>query len=156
MRKFAVSATLGLCLVLAMPMAATARDAKAEPKTADAVRAADDAWGQAEMRGDAAFVDQLLLPDYRSVRPEGKADGKTAIVGGARKRANDPAAAQKMLDWHANHPERADVVIVGDTAILTWVLTTPGASEPVLSCDIFAYVDGHWKALYSQHTNAVS
>ncbi len=158
MRKFAIPAALGLCLALVVPMAAAAQDAKAgpEPKTADAVRAADDAWGQAEMRGDAAFVDQLLLPDYRSVRPNGKADGKTAIIGGARKRANDPDSAKKTLDWRASHPERGDVVIVGDTAILTWVLTTPGAGEPVLSCDIFTYVDGHWRALYSQHTNAVS
>ncbi len=133
MRKFTMPAALGLCLALAAPMVARAEDAKTgpEPKTADAVQAVDDAWGRAETRGDDAFVDQLLLPDYRSVRPDGKVDSKTAIISGARKHANDPDFAKKMRDWNASHPERGEVVIVGDTAILTWVLASPGG-EPVL------------------------
>jgi len=153
MRLFPLSAALAVCAALAVPLVAAAGTA-AEPRTADAVRAADEAWSAAETRGDAAFVEQLLLPDYRSVQPDGRVHGKAAIVAGAAKRATDPAAAEKARAWLASHPYRGDVVITGDTAVLTAVLTTPGKDEPILSCDIFVYVDGHWKAIYSQHTSA--
>ncbi len=158
MCKLTMPAVFGLCLVSAMPMMARPdkADAEAETKTADAVRAVDDAWGRAELSGDVAFVDQVLLSDYRSVRPDGTVDNKTAILRGARMHPGDPGFANKMRDWRASHPERADVVIAGDTAVLTWILTTPGGGQPVLSCDVFAYVDGHWRAFYSQHTNATN
>jgi hypothetical protein len=42
----------------------------------------------------------------------------------------------------------------GDVAILTFVLDKGAAPKPVMSCDIFVYRDGHWRALYSQHTEA--
>jgi hypothetical protein len=128
-----------------------------EAHTEAAVIADDDGWGKAEA-GDVAYVDNLLLPEYRSVNPDGSVHPKDAILGGVRKRANSPAlAAAYTADtakWLAAHPYTTTVVIIGDTAILTFSPDIPGSSKPVSSCDIFVYREGHWRAIYSQHTDA--
>ena len=62
--------------------------------------------------------------------------------------------AAKVVAWKAAHPLRGDVKIVGDTAVLTWVSTKPSSGEPISSCDIFVYRDGHWHGVYSQHSSA--
>lgn len=125
-----------------------------EPHDAAAVVAADDSWGQAEIKGDVAFLDRLLMDGYRSVGNDGKVITKADIVGKARARGNSPDMAARVATWKAAHPTRADVKIAGDTAILTWISTKPGTGEPVSSCDIFVYDGGRWRALYSQHTAA--
>jgi len=125
-----------------------------EPRNTAAVVAADDAWLQAEIKGDGAFLDRLLMDGYRSVGSDGKTTGKSIIVDKARTRGNSPDMAARVAKWKAEHPTRPTVTIAGDTAILTWVSTKPGAGDPVSSCDIFVYDHGHWRALYSQHTAA--
>jgi len=47
-----------------------------------------------------------------------------------------------------------EVKITGDTAILTFALDKTATPKPVMSCDVFVYRDGRWRALYSQHTEA--
>jgi hypothetical protein len=126
----------------------------ADAKTAAAVQAADDAWGAAEENGDAAFVDWLLLPGYRSVGTEGKATDKALIVARTGAHKDPQARAAQVAAWKASHPSRAAVTLYGDTAILTWVSTRLGGTEAVYSCDIFTYRDGHWHGVYSQHTAA--
>lgn len=138
--------------ILAGTLPAAANAVSAEPKTAAAVLAADDAWGDAEGRGDAAFVDALLMPDYRSVGASGKSTLKAAIVAGARARAGSPMAAEAIAAWKAEHPLRGDVVLNGDTAVLTWVSLKPSAGQPISSSDIFVYRGGRWHPIYSQHT----
>jgi hypothetical protein len=125
-----------------------------EPHDAAGVVAADDAWLQAEIRGDGDFLDRLLMDGYRSVGNDGKVSSKSDIVGKARARGNSPYMAARVAQWKAAHPTRPTVEIAGDTAILTWISTKPGAGEPVSSCDIFVYQGDHWRALYSQHTAA--
>ena len=125
-----------------------------EPHSAAAVTAADDAWLQAEIKGDGDFLDRLLADGYRSVGNDGKVTDKAVIVAKARARGNSPDMAARVAAWKAAHPTRPDVTIAGDTAILTWISTKPGTGEPVSSCDIFVYDGGHWRALYSQHTAA--
>ncbi|TPG40670.1 subclass B3 metallo-beta-lactamase [Sphingomonas koreensis] len=121
-----------------------------------AVRDADDNWGKAEARGDAAFVDWLLLPEYQSVDPTGKATGKNAIVAGTRARGSSPEAAARIAAWRAAHPTRAQVTMFGDTAILTWISLLPATDGRISSSDIFVYRDGHWHAIYSQHSEMSS
>lgn len=127
-----------------------------EEKTAAAVLAADDAWGAAEVRGDAAFVDWLLMPDYRSVNPNGTVTPKAKIVDGAKSRSGSKAAemAVSVAAWKVAHPMRGDVALFGDTAVLTWISIRSDAGEPVSSCDVFVYRAGHWHAIYSQHSTA--
>ena len=47
-----------------------------EPMTAAAVHAADEAWDAAEVRGDAGYIDWLLVPEYQSVGSDGKSTRK--------------------------------------------------------------------------------
>ena len=154
MRPAAISLA---CLIAASAQASSARAAiptTPDARTAAAVQAADDAWGAAEEKGDAAFVDWLLLPEYQSVGPTGKANAKAAIVAHARAHNDPKARAAEVAVWKASHPSRAAVSLFGDTAVLTWVSAKPGAAGAIYSCDIFAYRDGHWHGVYSQHTNA--
>jgi hypothetical protein len=140
-----------IAIMAALTMAAAWPAMAAEPRTADAVTAADVAWGDAEAKGDAAFVDRLLLPDYRSISNGGKATGKAEIVAHTNP-GHAVDYARKVADWKAQHPSRPDVTLSGDTAVLAWTSTAPGGA--VYSCDIFVYRDGRWRALYSQHTGA--
>ncbi|HZZ70215.1 MAG TPA: hypothetical protein VFE18_18735 [Phenylobacterium sp.] len=138
----------GAVLAASAPAFARTSD-KAEPHTAAAVQAADEAWGAVEEHGDKAYVEWLLLPGYRSVNWDGKSTDKAIIVSrtGAPRY---PDRAAKVAKWKADHPEKPMVEIFGDTAVLVW--TAGGASGGINSCDIFAYRDGHWHAVYSQHT----
>ena len=56
-----------------------------QPKTAEAVKTADDNWEKAEERGDVAYVDDLLLSGYRSVNADGTVHDKEAILANTRK-----------------------------------------------------------------------
>lgn len=125
-----------------------------EPRTAAAVLAADEGWTAAEIRGDADFVDALLLPEYRSIGTDGKIASKAKIVASSRARGPHSNFGKIVADYKANHPTRGDVIINGDTAVLTWVSLVSGKGEPIGSCDIFVYRNGRWRALYSQHSTA--
>jgi hypothetical protein len=132
----------------------TAAESPTEPRTVAAVIAADKAWGDAEKRGDADYVDKLLLPGYRSVGTDGKIATKAMIVDHARVRGASSAYAKEVDAWKAAHPEHPDVVIADNMAVLTWVAEQAPAGR-VVSCDIFVYRDGRWHGIYSQHTTAI-
>ena len=126
-----------------------------EPKTETAVIATDDAWLTAEVAGDAKFLSSLLLPGYVSIGANGKVTSRSEIVANARARDFNASAklAAAVADWKALHPAKPEIVIVGDTAILKWVLVDPKAGL-VSSSDMFIYRGGRWRAIYSQHTTA--
>jgi hypothetical protein len=126
--------------------------AAAEPHTSDAVIADDNGWSKAEETGDISYIDRLLMPEYRSVNVDGSIHDKNAILAGARK--SSPERTAKINAYRAAHPYKTSTLIVGDTAVLTFALD--GGSMPIMSCDVFVYRDGHWRALYSQHTSAGS
>jgi hypothetical protein len=143
-----------LALLLAAPgMAAASAERPADARTAEAVIAEDKAWGDAEMRGDAAFVDWLLLPGYRSIGHDGQATDKATIVDHTRDPERVKAYAAKVSAAHARWPSQPDVTLYGDTAILAWTASGPTPGSTVRSCDIFIYRDGHWHAVYSQHSD---
>lgn len=140
---------LGLLLGASPTLAQRPVDAR----TAAAVIAEDKAWGDAEMRGDAAFVDWLLLPGYRSIGHDGKATDKATIVSGTRDPGKVKAYAAKVSAFQAKWPSHPEVTLYGDMAILAWTATDPKTPAPVRSCDIFVYRGGHWHAAYSQHSD---
>ncbi len=125
-----------------------------QARDAAAVLAVDEAWTDAEIRGDASFVDALLLPEYRSIGANGKITDKAAIVASSLKRGSHSDFGKTVAAYRATHPMRGDVVINGDTAILTWVSLVSGKGEPIASCDTFLYRGKRWRALYSQHSTA--
>lgn len=117
-----------------------------------AVIAVDQHWLEAELGGDTAYLDQLLLPEYRSVDADGAAHPKAAIMAHAAKNRGSDKARRKVEAWLKTHPSGQSVVIRGDTAILSFYDPARGAATDVRSSDIFVYVDGRWHALYSQHS----
>lgn len=141
-------------MVIAFFAFPTLAASSSERRTAAAVLAVDNGWTDAEIKGDANFVDALLLPEYRSIGSDGKISDKAAIVGNSRARGPHSDFGKKVADYKATHPTRGKVTLSGDTAILTWVSLVPGKNEPIASCDIFVYRDGRWRAIYSQHTTA--
>ncbi len=127
-----------------------------EAHTAAAVIADDSSWSKAEATGDIRYLDALLLPEYRSVNADGKWGDKGAILRGATRRVSDSSAAARVQAWRSAHPSLTSAVINGDVAILTFALDKGGDPKPIMSCDVFVYRDGHWRALYSQHTDAAT
>lgn len=147
----------GICLGLIVALASSPPVSAAGPKadqaarTAAAVIAVDDHWSQAEERGDAAWLDSMLLPPYRSIGAEGKIlDKKTLLAHAAKNRGSDEMY-KKVQAWMKAHPTRKSVVMRGDVAILSFSDPQTGR---VRSSDIFVYEGGRWHALYSQHTKA--
>lgn len=125
-----------------------------EPHTAAAVIAADHGWLKAEEAGDTSYLDALLLPRYRTVNLDGTWQDKAFILRGAAKQAGNPSFAKKVQAWKAAHPTSTSVLINGDVAIVTFALDRGPKPKRIMSCDVFVYRDGHWHALYSQHSEA--
>ena len=122
-----------------------------EAHTAAEVIAVDKGWTVAEEKGDVAYVDALLLPEYRSISTDGSVHSKEAILANTRKATPERAA---MIDKYlTDHPTDMAVTINGDTAVLTFTAVND-AKKLIRSCDIFVYRGGHWHAFYSQHTDA--
>jgi hypothetical protein len=143
---------LSAAALLSLPLAAVA--ARPQPKTAAAVIAADNGWDRAENTGDVAYVDNLLLPDYRSVSADGSVHSKADILANTKSNVGSPEHAAKVAKWQAAHPMDTAAVIQGDTAIVTFHLKPLGPEKGIMSSDIFVYRDGEWHAIYSQHTDA--
>ena len=156
MRLSSIGVSVGVLssvALLLLSMTANA-SAKPQPRTAAAVIAADNGWSKAEETGDTAYVDNLLLPDYRSVSPDGSVHDKAAILASTKKNIGSTARSAADLKWQAAHPYDTSAVIVGDTAILTFRLKSAAQDKGILSSDIFVYRDGSWHAIYSPHTDA--
>jgi hypothetical protein len=120
-------------------------------RTSEAAIAVDNHWSQAEMSGDTAWLDSMLLPEYRSISVDGKVlDKKTLLAHAAKNRGSD-AMRKRVEAWTKTHPWATSVVMRGNVAVLSFSDPKTGR---VMSSDIFLYQDGGWHALYSQHSNA--
>ena len=124
-----------------------------EPARSQAeVMALDRHWMDAELDGDTAWLDAMLLPEYRSVGADGGASGKAAIMAHAAGNRGSDEQRRKVEAWLKSHPSGQSVTIRGGTAILTFFDPRLGPQKGVRSADIFVQVDGRWRALYSQHS----
>ncbi|WP_233511154.1 nuclear transport factor 2 family protein [Dyella psychrodurans] len=160
-RRTLLVAALATAALASIVMHPHAIDAHAQDTMADetqhseaGVMAVDNHWSIAEMTGDTDWLDQMLLPEYRSVGNTGTVHPKAAIVAGAAKRKGTDLAKAKLefATYQKEHPYGSAVVIHGDTAVITFYDPSLGPDKGVKSSDVFVYVDGHWHAIYSQHT----
>ena len=151
--KYLLHTALALAVIVPLTGTAEARPAP-EPRTAAAVLAADNGWGDAEARGDVAFIDALLSDGYRTIGHDGKVRTKADVLASSRAKGGTPARAAEIAAWRAQHPTQGSVALFGDTAVLTWVTAGATDSGKVMSCDIFVYRGGRWHAVYSQHSDA--
>jgi hypothetical protein len=143
---FAILATLPVTVV-------QARGLQAEPRTEAAVLEASDDWLAAERRGDVAALDRRLMPDYRDIEANGRVHPRSALIAHATnlKEPSTVPAKQLAAEFRKAHPVVEKVVIVGDTALLSYHSIDPQAAEDVRSLDIFVYDQGRWRALVSTH-----
>jgi hypothetical protein len=153
-------ACIGLALIPFGAFAArlgTAVDSHANEtaRAAAAAIAVDHHWEQVEENGETAWLAGMLMQDYRSVGTTGTFASKAATVGHAAKNYDSQAMKQKVAEWHKTHPVEERVTMDGDTVILSFLSTSPETKKRIYSSDIFVYIDGRWRALYSQH-NAVN
>jgi hypothetical protein len=118
--------------------------------------ATDEHWSLAEGTGDAAYLNQMLLPEYRSVNTDGTAYSKERIIKGAAKRSGTGVAAARanIAAYKQAHPYGTSVAIRDNTAILSFYDLALGAQKGVRSSDVLVYTEGRWHAIYSQHTEA--
>jgi hypothetical protein len=160
-RRFSVAVACIAVLALAVnwtiaATVATATGSDEAEHSRAAVIAVDQHWLEAELGGDTVWLDDLLLPEYRSVGADGSVHSKAAIMAHAAKNRGNDEERRKVEAWLKTHPSGQDVVIHGDTAILTFHDPKQGAASGVRSSDVFVYVDGRWHALYSQHSAAAA
>ena len=128
----------------------------ADARTPEAVKAADEAWLNAEISGDYQFLEWFLLDGYESIDSTGSIFSRAALIENRRKRGRSEEFAKRVREWREQHPNHAEVKIYKDTAVLTWVTDDPNSKTPIYSCDIFVYQNSHWHAIYSQHSTAES
>ncbi|MCX7513391.1 nuclear transport factor 2 family protein [Frateuria hangzhouensis] len=141
----------GLALAAAVPAAPAAAMNETAHSPA-AVKAVDQHWLDAELDGDTDYLASLLLPAYRSVGADGVVHARRAILANAAKNRGSDRARRKAEAWRKTHPSGQQVVLQGDTAILSFYDPALGPVRGVRSSDVFVYVDGRWRAIYSQHS----
>lgn len=157
-REHLLAAWLGLALPAiivigpASAAAGAAANANEAAKTAAAVMAVDQHWLQAEIYGDTAWLDAMLMPDYRSISAEGNVLDKPTLLAHAKKDRGSHKMHKQVEAWLKAHPSKQSVVLHGDVAILSFSDPKTGR---IRSSDIFIYQSGGWHALYSQHSKVV-
>lgn len=149
-----LAAVMGVLGALAATSAARGGGVDETARNEAAVIAVDQHWLEAELGGDTAWLDRMLLPEYRSISADGSVHPKAAILASAERNRHSDKKRREVEAWLKAHPSGKSVVIHGDTAILSFYDPALGAAHDVRSSDIFVYVDGRWHALYSQHSAA--
>lgn len=143
----------GLMVALVFCASATADAAKVDQaaRTSEAVISVDEHWSQAEEQGDTAWLDSMLLPEYRSISADGRILDKKSLLAHATTNRGSGKMTKFVAAWRKTHPTSRSVVIRGDVAIISF--SNPRTGH-VRSSDIFVYQGGGWHALYSQHSKA--
>jgi hypothetical protein len=138
-----------LLLALGTQAQAVAIDETARSEAA--VLAVEDRWLRAEGTGDTAWLEQMLLPAYRSVSADGTVHDRKAIVESARKNQGSDRAMRQIEAYLEAHPSGKAVLIEGDLAIVSFYDPARGP-QYVRSLDVFVYRASRWHAIYSQHS----
>jgi len=127
----------------------------AEPRTEAAVLAASDDWLAAERRGDVASLERRLMPQYQDIEPNGRVHPRSALIAHAAN-LKDPStvpAKQLAAEFRKANPVIEEVVMSGDTALISYHSPNPDIRANVRSIDVFAYDTGQWRALVSTHNS---
>jgi len=112
---------------------------------AASLRRVEDRWNEAFMRGGTDYLQCLLAPDYASVSPIGVHD-----------RVWELEHARKNLGSSVPIPDVPGMSfeIHGNTGVMRLFkpASADGKQAAQYMADIFAFQDGAWRAVYSQHT----
>jgi uncharacterized protein DUF4440 len=114
---------------------------------AASIQKVEHGWTDAFLHGGTEYLECLLVPDYVSVSGKGVARDRAAIIEMARKNAGKNTPMPNLPP--------PNVQIYGNTAVVeSHSAADPDGKYPAMySSDVFAFQDGAWQAVYSQHTN---
>ena len=133
---------------LLLGVAALGWSAAASADTASEIAAIEQAWGEAFMKKDRAFIEKLVAPEFKLMGSEG---GEVEFTPRERWLAN-----YERFVFHEFEVRTIDVVDSGDTAVATvtgrWKVGRvglPGTRETgfILS-DTFVRRGGAWQVVY--------
>jgi ketosteroid isomerase-like protein len=138
--------------VLIAASAALAFSAPARADTAAEIESIEQAWGQAFLKNDKAYLERLLAPEFKLMRAEG---GASTFTPRAQWLAN-----YDHYIFHMFEVRMVDVVAAGDTAVATvhgrWKIGMKGRDgsreEGFVLSDTFVKRDGQWWAVYRHST----
>lgn len=141
-------------MIRALPLiafAALAWSASARADTAADIAAIEQRWGEAFLKGDRAYLESVLAPEFKLMRAEG---GKTLVTP----RATWFATLDRYT-FHLFEVRTVDVVAAGDTAVATitgrWKVTLAGRGtrdETFIVSDTFVRRGGAWQVIYRHST----
>lgn len=126
---------------------------KQKPDAAS-IKQVEDRWSQAYMQGGTEFLECLLASDYVSVSAKGVPRDKAAIVAGAQKNAQQNKGKSDGKSQTLPDLPEPKIQLYGNTAVVQSSLAADlnGKYPAMYSSDVFAFQDGVWRAIYSQHT----
>jgi ketosteroid isomerase-like protein len=135
---------LALSLLIATPAAAQTPSDNAE------VRAAAQAFDDAQLHGDRAVLERMLAPDYLLVRGSGRIGDKKDFINGF----TDPNAHLEPFEISDRLFIRPspDTAIVGGEARVRGTDHGKAFKEHFRYSDTFARRNGQWVVVYTQVT----
>ena len=137
---------------LLIGLAALGCSAAASADTASDIAKLEQQWGQAFLKGDRAFLENLLAPEFKLMRA---ASNEPDFTPAAQWLAN-----YDRFVFHSFDVRTVDVVESGDTAVATvtgsWKVGLKGREgdreEKFILSDTFVRRNGAWRALYRHST----
>ena len=141
-----------LALLTAFIGLATAAPAAAD--TRSEIAAIEQRWGESFLKGDRAFLEKLVAPEFKLMRAEG---GKTLFTPRDQWLAN-----YERFIFHEFEVKTVDVVEAGDTAVATitgrWKVGMKGREgtreEAFVLSDTFVRRGGAWQVVYRHSSPA--
>jgi len=131
----------------ALPLVAQDCRAILGPQSPDAasLQQVEDRWNDAFMHGKPEYLECLLSPQYVSISPKGAHDRNWELEH-ARANKSHP---QPIPEIHGMTFE-----VFGNTGVMRLFkpASEDGNQPAQYMADIFAFQDGAWHAVYSQHT----
>jgi len=115
-----------------------------------AIRAAAQAFDDAQVKGDRAVLERMLAADFLLVRGSGRIGGKADFIEGF----TDPKSHLEpfeVVDRMFVRPS-ADSAIVGGEARVRGTDNGKPFSQHFRYADVFAKRDGQWVVVYAQVT----
>jgi hypothetical protein len=120
-----------------------------------ALRAIADHWGDAETEGDVAYLEQLLVPEYRSISANGASHIRAGILDHAKRNRGHAAEARKAVEAYKQaHPSEKAVVLHGAIGVVSYFNPKRGLDSSIRGSDVFLYEGNRWHAVYSLHNGA--
>jgi ketosteroid isomerase-like protein len=141
------------CMLLLGAASAWSAAAQGQPQSSVAaeIAAIEQAWGQAFLTGNRAYLQSVLAPEFKLMRAEG---GEALFTPRARWFETLP-----RYTFHLFEVRTTDVVAAGDTAVATvqgrWKVSYEGRGtreENFIVSDTFVRRGGAWQVVYRHST----